>query len=100
MTTLSHTVNSLSFGDPIDEKNFKSKRILKQVPAEHRQFAPMNAKVFNTDVPTFHHYIKVVSTHLQHMIVRSQLDDGVSVSNNRRLFFTEECAGGAVRITI
>jgi hypothetical protein len=31
---LSYTVNSLSFGDPIDEKNFKSKRILKQVPAE------------------------------------------------------------------
>lgn len=66
MTNLSHTVNHLSFGEPIDEKNFKSKRILKQVPAEHRQFTPMNTKVFNTDAyhQAFHHYIKVVSTHL------------------------------------
>jgi protein disulfide-isomerase-like protein len=66
MTNLSHVVNHLSFGEPIDEKNFRSKRILKQVPAEHRQFSPMDSQVFNTKEyhQAFHHYIKVVSTHL------------------------------------
>ena len=33
MTNLSHAMNHLSFGEPIDENNFRSKRILKQVPA-------------------------------------------------------------------
>ena len=66
MTNLTHIVNHLSFGDPIDENSRKSKRILKQVPEEHRQFAPMDGQLY----PTFeyhqahHHYIKVVSTHL------------------------------------
>lgn len=66
MTNLSHTVNHLSFGEPIDEKNFRSKRILKQVPEEHRQFNPMDQHEYNTDEyhQAYHHYIKVVSTHL------------------------------------
>lgn len=66
MTNLSHVVNHLSFGDPIDENNRKSKRILKQVPEEHRQYAPMDRSVYVTRNyhQAFHHYIKVVSTHL------------------------------------
>jgi hypothetical protein len=66
MTNLSHVVNHLSFGEPIDENNFRSKRILKQVPAEHRQFRPMDdhAYVSKEYHQAFHHYIKVVSTHL------------------------------------
>lgn len=66
MTNLSHIVNHLSFGDPIDENNRRSKRILKQVPSEHRQFAPMDGQSYITKDfhQAFHHYIKVVSTHL------------------------------------
>jgi hypothetical protein len=66
MTNLTHIVNHLSFGDPIDEKSRKSKRILKQVPEEHRQFAPMDGQLYPTFEyhQAYHHYIKVVSTHL------------------------------------
>jgi len=66
MTNLSHVVNHLSFGEPIDERNRKSKRILKQVPEEHRQFSPMDGNQYPTKNyhEAFHHYIKVVSTHL------------------------------------
>ena len=66
MTNLTHRVNHLSFGDPIDEKSRKSKRILKQVPEEHRQFAPMDDSLYLTADyhQAYHHYIKVVSTHL------------------------------------
>lgn len=66
MTNLSHVVNHLSFGDPIDEHSRKSKRILKQVPEEHRQFAPMDQTNWLTSEfhQAYHHYIKVVSTHL------------------------------------
>jgi protein disulfide-isomerase-like protein len=66
MTNLTHRVNHLSFGDPIDETNRKSKRILKQVPQEHRQFAPMDNQMYHTSEfhQAYHHYIKVVSTHL------------------------------------
>ena len=66
MTNLTHVVNHLSFGEPIEATNHKTKRILKQVPTEHQQFSPMDG----TSYPTleyhqaFHHYIKVVSTHL------------------------------------
>lgn len=66
MTNLTHRVNHLSFGEPIDEKSRKSKRILKQVPEEHRQFAPMDGQMYHTSEfhQAYHHYIKVVSTHL------------------------------------
>jgi len=66
MTNLSHVVNHLSFGDPIDENSRRSKRILKQVPEEHRQFSPMDGQAYITKEfhQAFHHYIKVVSTHL------------------------------------
>jgi hypothetical protein len=41
-------------------------RILKQVPTEHKQFQPMDGLSFTTlDYhQSFHHYIKVVSTHM------------------------------------
>jgi predicted small secreted protein len=66
MTNLSHIVHHLSFGDPIDENNRRSKRILKQVPEEHRQFSPMDGQSYITKEfhQAYHHYIKVVSTHL------------------------------------
>jgi protein disulfide-isomerase-like protein len=66
MTNLTHTVNHLSFGEPLDELNRKTKRILKQVPEEHQQFAPMDGKLYMTSDyhQAYHHYIKVVSTHL------------------------------------
>lgn len=66
MTNLTHRVNHLSFGEPIDMRSRKSKRILKQVPEEHQQFAPMDGQLYHTADfhQAYHHYIKVVSTHL------------------------------------
>ena len=66
MTNLSHIVNHLSFGEPMEGNNHKTKRILKQVPKEHQQFNPMDGGMFTTTEyhQAFHHYIKVVSTHL------------------------------------
>lgn len=75
MTNLTHRVNHMSFGEPItklaphmENTPFmrKVKRVLKQVPEEHKQFTPMDTKVYATSKfhQAFHHYIKVVSTHL------------------------------------
>ncbi|KAL3932068.1 MAG: hypothetical protein SGBAC_011020 [Bacillariaceae sp.] len=66
MTNLTHIVNHLSFGDPMDRQSRRTKRILKQVPEEHRQFSPMDGSSYFTKEfhQAFHHYIKVVSTHL------------------------------------
>lgn len=66
MTNLSHIVNHLSFGEPVDLQDRKTKRILKQVPEEHRQFSPMDESSYLTKEfhQAYHHYIKVVSTHL------------------------------------
>ncbi|KAL3823291.1 hypothetical protein ACHAXA_003439 [Cyclostephanos tholiformis] len=75
MTNLTHRVNHLSFGEPITKLQShmentpfmrKVKRVLKQVPDEHKQFNPMDDKVYATTKfhQAFHHYIKVVSTHL------------------------------------
>ncbi|KAL7569546.1 hypothetical protein ACA910_013916 [Epithemia clementina (nom. ined.)] len=66
MTNLSHVVNHLSFGTPVYEMNQdrKAKRILKQVPAEHKEFAPMDNTWYVTTQhhQAHHHYIKVVAT--------------------------------------
>jgi protein disulfide-isomerase-like protein len=66
MTNLTHVVNHLSFGDPLELQSRKTKRILKQVPEEHRQFSPMDNMMYLTSEfhQAYHHYIKVVSTHL------------------------------------
>ena len=66
MTNLTHVVNHLSFGDPVEMTNRKTKRILKQVPEEHQQFSPMDGTPYLTKAfhQAYHHYIKVVSTHL------------------------------------
>mmetsp|Transcript_16005 Transcript_16005/g.37074 ORF Transcript_16005/g.37074 Transcript_16005/m.37074 type:complete len:483 (-) Transcript_16005:185-1633(-) len=66
MTNLTHIVNHLSFGEPMDQQSRRSKRILKQVPEEHQQFNPMDSMMFMTNEfhQAYHHYIKVVSTHL------------------------------------
>jgi len=65
-TNLTHTVNHLSFGERIQYQHPKVKRILKKIPKDYQEFNPMD----NTPYPmaqyhqAFHHYIKVVSTHL------------------------------------
>lgn len=66
MTNLTHIVNHLSFGDPLDQQSFRAKRILKQVPDEHKEFQPMDGMMYLTKEfhQAYHHYIKVVSTHL------------------------------------
>jgi hypothetical protein len=66
MTNLSHVVNHVSFGEPVDSANRKTKRILKQVDDKHKQFSPMDDTFFVTEKyhAAYHHYIKVVSTHL------------------------------------
>jgi thiol-disulfide isomerase/thioredoxin len=66
MTNLTHVVNQLSFGEPMDQQSRRTKRILKQVPEEHRQFSPMDGQFYLTKDyhQAYHHYIKVVSTHL------------------------------------
>lgn len=66
MTNLTHIVNHLSFGEPMDQQSRRTKRILKQVPEEHRQFNPLDGELFLTKDfhQAYHHYIKVVSTHL------------------------------------
>jgi len=67
MTNLTHRVNHLSFGDEVNSKNYKTKRILKQVPEEHKQFNPIDDSMYFTKDfhQAWHHYIKVVSTHLE-----------------------------------
>lgn len=66
MTNLTHVVNHLSFGEPMDQQSRRAKRILKQVPEDHQQFNPMDSMMFLTKEfhQAYHHYIKVVSTHL------------------------------------
>mmetsp|Transcript_9531 Transcript_9531/g.14026 ORF Transcript_9531/g.14026 Transcript_9531/m.14026 type:complete len:485 (-) Transcript_9531:242-1696(-) len=67
MTNLTHRINHLSFGEPLYEnKSRKTKRILKQVPDDHKQFNPMDGTLYLTKEfhQAHHHYIKVVSTHL------------------------------------
>lgn len=66
MTNLTHIVNHLSFGEPLDQQSFRAKRILKQVPDEHKEFQPMDGMMYVTKEfhQAYHHYIKVVSTHL------------------------------------
>ena len=67
LTNLSHVVNHLSFGEWVDDHDRKSKRILKQVPEEHKQFSPMDGHSYVTSDfhQAFHHYIKVVSTNFK-----------------------------------
>ncbi|MGK3733217.1 MAG: thiol-disulfide isomerase/thioredoxin [Bacillariaceae sp.] len=66
MTNLTHVVNHMSFGEPLDLQSRRAKRILKQVPEEHQQFNPMDSSMYLTKEfhQAYHHYIKVVSTHL------------------------------------
>jgi hypothetical protein len=66
MTNLSHIVHHLSFGDEFEKNSNRVNRILKQVPPEHHQFNPMDEKTYLTKDfhQAYHHYIKVVSTHL------------------------------------
>ena len=47
MANLTHRVHHLSFGDPLPEFSRKYKRILKQVPEEHKQFNPLDGQLFS-----------------------------------------------------
>jgi len=66
MTNLTHTVNHLSFGDPIIIQSRRTQRNLINVPSEHKQFTPLDGVTFiNQEFHrAFHHYIKVVSTQI------------------------------------
>eukprot|EP00588_Corethron_pennatum_P012087 CAMPEP_0194278676 /NCGR_PEP_ID=MMETSP0169-20130528/11783_1 /TAXON_ID=218684 /ORGANISM="Corethron pennatum, Strain L29A3" /LENGTH=475 /DNA_ID=CAMNT_0039022911 /DNA_START=28 /DNA_END=1455 /DNA_ORIENTATION=+ len=66
MTNLTHTVNHLSFGDSNSLKSRRVQRTLDPVPAEHKQFSPLNGGTFANHEfhRAFHHYIKVVSTRI------------------------------------
>lgn len=66
MTNLTHIVNHLSFGKADSWKSRDVRRALKQVPDALQQISPLDNKMFNTAEfhQAYHHYIKVVSTHL------------------------------------
>jgi len=66
MTNLTHIVNHLSFGEGNSWKSREVRRALKQVPDALQQITPLDNKMFKTGDfhQAYHHYIKVVSTHL------------------------------------
>lgn len=66
MTNLTHRVNHLSFGEMGKNPTRQVKRTLKQVPESLQQFTPLDETMFTTTKfhQAYHHYIKVVSTHL------------------------------------
>lgn len=66
MTNLTHQVNHLSFGEMGKEQSRSLKRALKQVPEALRQFTPLDDTMHVTREfhKAHHHYIKVVSTHI------------------------------------
>jgi hypothetical protein len=66
MTNLTHSVNHLSFGGMGKNPSRQVKRALKQIPESLQQFTPLDGKYFPTQEfhKAYHHYIKVVSTHL------------------------------------
>jgi len=66
MTNLTHRVNHLSFGGMGKSPSVKVKRALKQIPEALQQFTPLDQKFYPTKEfhKAYHHYIKVVSTHL------------------------------------
>lgn len=66
MTNLTHVVNHLSFGEPLEKRSRKVKRVLKQVPDDHKNFNPLDTGSYTTTEyhQAWHHFIKVVSTHL------------------------------------
>ena len=66
MTNLTHSVNHLSFGSMGKNPSRQVKRALKQIPESLQQFTPLDGGYFPTKEfhKAYHHYIKVVSTHL------------------------------------
>jgi len=66
LANLTHTVNHLSFGDRIAYDHPKVKRVLKKIPDDYKEFNPMDATFYPIKDfhQAYHHYIKVVSTHL------------------------------------
>jgi len=66
MTNLTHRVNHLSFGEMGKYPTAKVTRALKKVPKSLQEFTPLDNKMYKTREfhQAHHHYIKVVSTHL------------------------------------
>lgn len=66
MTNLTHRVNHLSFGEMGKSPSTRVKRALKQIPESLQQFTPLDQQFYPTKEfhKAYHHYIKVVSTHL------------------------------------
>jgi len=66
MTNLTHRVNHLSFGSMGKYPTRRVSRTLKQLPEALQQFTPLDGKMYTTKEfhQAYHHYIKVVSTHL------------------------------------
>lgn len=66
MTNLTHRVNHLSFGAMGKYPTRHVTRALKHVPEALQQFTPLDGKMYDTKEfhQAYHHYIKVVSTHL------------------------------------
>ena len=64
MTNLSHSVNHLSFGQPL---RGEQKRKMKRFPEFSEQISPMDGNVYiNRDFhQSYHHFSKVVSTHYE-----------------------------------
>jgi len=91
MTNLSHVVNHLSFGEPVNEQSRKVKRILKQTPDQYKQFNPMDGSVYST--PKFHeahhHYIKVVSTHLDYGSDNNKLETYQYLEQSQVVYYDE-----------
>lgn len=67
MTNLTHRVNHLSFGPFGKNPSRMVQRAIKQIPEDLQQFKPLDDHMFTTDEfhQAYHHYIKVVSTHLK-----------------------------------
>lgn len=67
MANLTHRVNHLSFGTPIERSDRAIHRVLKQVPEKLRKFNVLDGKTYTTSAyhQAHHHYIKVVSTHFK-----------------------------------
>eukprot|EP00586_Coscinodiscus_wailesii_P004280 CAMPEP_0172478874 /NCGR_PEP_ID=MMETSP1066-20121228/3110_1 /TAXON_ID=671091 /ORGANISM="Coscinodiscus wailesii, Strain CCMP2513" /LENGTH=475 /DNA_ID=CAMNT_0013238801 /DNA_START=56 /DNA_END=1483 /DNA_ORIENTATION=- len=91
MTNLTHRVNHLSFGEDINMKSRKHNRILKQTPAEYKQFNPIDGNMYSTQKfhEAYHHYIKVVSTHLDYGSDYNRLETYQMLEQSQIVYYDE-----------
>jgi hypothetical protein len=90
LANLSHVVNNLSFGPVLSRVNIRK---LEAIPNEFFDFEatqPFNGNVYlNTKIhQAFHHYIKVVSTHIvDHSILAYQMVQSSQIMQVCKAFF-------------